>query len=53
MNELRLACEVWSTEVFEVSLTKKLRGKPARIRLEKSVGKSWERLSVATCAPVE
>ena len=48
MNELRVACEVWSTEVCEVSLTKTLRGKPAKIRL----GKSWERFSVATCAPV-
>ena len=28
MNELRLACEVWSTEVCEVSVTKNLRGKP-------------------------
>ena len=27
MNELRVACEVWSTEVCEVSLTKNLRGK--------------------------
>jgi hypothetical protein len=25
MNELRVACEVWSTEVCEVSLTKNLR----------------------------
>ena len=35
MNELRVACEVWSTEVCEVSLTKNLRGKPAKIRLGK------------------
>ena len=35
MNELRVACEVWSTEVCEVSLTKNLRGKPAMIRLGK------------------
>ena len=35
MNELRVACEVWSTEVCEVSLTKSLRGKPAKIRLGK------------------
>ena len=35
MNELRVACEVWSTEVREVSLTKNLRGKPAKIRLGK------------------
>ena len=41
MNELRVACEVWSTEVCEVSLTKNLRGKPAKIRL----GKVWENLS--------
>ncbi len=40
MNELRVACEVWSTEVCEVSLTKNLRGKPAKIRL----GKVWENL---------
>ena len=36
MNELRVACEVWSTEVCEVSLTKNLRGKPAKRRLGKS-----------------
>ena len=35
MNELRVACEVWSTEVCEVPLTRNLRGKPAKIRLEK------------------
>ena len=35
MNELRVACEVWSTEVCEVSLTKNLSGKPAKIRLGK------------------
>ena len=35
-----MACEVWSTEVCEVSLTKNLRGKPAKIRL----GKVWENL---------
>ena len=35
MNELRVACEVWSTEVCEVSLTKNLRGKTAKIRLGK------------------
>ena len=35
MNELRVTCEVWSTEVCEVSLTKNLRGKPAKIRLGK------------------
>ena len=33
MNELRVACKVWSTEVCEVSLTKNLRGKPAKRRL--------------------
>jgi hypothetical protein len=37
-NELRVASEVWSMEVCEVSLTKNLRGKPAKIRL----GKSWK-----------
>ena len=36
INELRVACEVWSTEVCEVSLTKNLRGKPAREGWEKS-----------------
>ena len=35
MNELRVACEVWSSEVCEFSLTKNLRGKPAKIRLGK------------------
>jgi hypothetical protein len=35
MNELRVACKVWSTEVCEVSFTKSLREKPAKIRLEK------------------
>jgi hypothetical protein len=34
MNELWVACVVWSTEVCEVSL-KNLRGKRAKIRLEK------------------
>ena len=34
-EELRVACEVWSTEVCEVSLTKTLRGKLAKIRLGK------------------
>ena len=40
MNELRMECEVWSTEVCEVSLTKNLRGKPAKI----SLGKVYENL---------
>jgi hypothetical protein len=31
-----VACEVWSTEVCEVLLTKNLSGKPAKIRLGKS-----------------
>jgi hypothetical protein len=35
MNELRVVCEVWSTEVCEVLLTKNLREKPAKIRLGK------------------
>ena len=30
-----MACEVWSMEVCEVSLTKSLRGKPTKIRLGK------------------
>jgi hypothetical protein len=32
---LRVVCEVWSTEVCEVLLTKNLREKPAKIRLGK------------------
>ena len=40
MNELRVACEVWSTEVCKVSLTKNLRGKPAK----RSLGKVQENL---------
>ncbi len=35
-----MACEVWTTEVCEVLLTKNLRGKPAKIWL----GKVWENL---------
>ena len=35
MNELRVTCKVWSTEVCEASLTKNIRGKPAKIRLGK------------------
>jgi len=44
MNELRVACEIWSTEVCEVSLTKNLRGKPAIIRLGK-VEENLEKVS--------
>ena len=36
MNELRVACEVWPTEVCEVSLTKNLREKTAKRSWEKS-----------------
>ena len=33
MNELRVVCEVWFTEVCEVSLTQNLKQKPAKRRL--------------------
>ena len=33
MNELRVACELWSMEVCEVSLTENPKGKPAKRRL--------------------
>ena len=36
VNELRVACEVWSTEVCEVSLTKNLRENQPRVGWEKS-----------------
>jgi len=36
MNELKMVHEVRSTEVYEVSLTKNLRGKPAKTRLGKT-----------------
>jgi len=39
MNELRVACKVWSTEVCEVSLTKNLRENQPREGWE-SLGKS-------------
>jgi hypothetical protein len=35
MNELRVSCKVWSTELCDVLLTKNLREKPAKIRLGK------------------
>ena len=36
MNELKMVHEVRSTEVYEVSPTKNLRGKPAKTRLGKT-----------------
>jgi len=36
-QSVRVASEGWSTEVYEVSLTENLRGKPA-------MGKVWENL---------